>query len=80
MQTTMHSCAQSDLSICLGPLAPAPLLSQVILSTAHDWNPLDSIIGLCVVAHHDEVTDWAMLKTQVPCSPHCVPALLLAIW
>jgi hypothetical protein len=56
------------------------LLSQVILSTAHDWNPLDSIIGLCVVAHHDEVTDWAMLKTQVPCSLHCVPALLLAIW
>jgi hypothetical protein len=38
---------------------------QMMLSTAHDWNPLDSIVGLCVVAHHDEVKDWAMVQTQV---------------
>lgn len=37
---------------------------EMMLSTAHDWNPLDSIVGLCVVAHHDEVKDWAMVQTQ----------------
>merc|ERR1712054_237914 len=41
----------------------SPDVKELYLSTAEDWNPLDSIIGLCIVIHYNLVQDWKALRS-----------------